>query len=247
MAPLDDAFERIGNSGDGSHALSVFHGAESAGAPRTHGRSPAMSGYWEAGWSREQQRYYYMDKDRLHPMGLGPCAWQRLGASGKSQWSRPPGCELDLPTVPPKEGLRAKSPPPPTDLPPGWKAELDITPQVNRYFYYREAKPDMRTWYKPLHPSEDDEQEAHQEEQDEAEKVKALTKRLYMFARPIQQLKAQRDEAKKKKLANELIQDVFRANSDFIAKSDHITVPVSKQVEYNASWIAVSASAAFWG
>eukprot|EP00438_Fugacium_kawagutii_P032492 Skav233892 [mRNA] locus=scaffold435:192767:197261:- [translate_table: standard] len=49
-----------------------------------------------------------------------------------------------------KENSRRKSPPAPKGLPKGWKAELDRRPEVNRYYYYRTDKPELRTWYKPV-------------------------------------------------------------------------------------------------
>lgn len=171
---------------------------------------------WELGWSKEMKRYYFMDK-----------------VLGKSSWSRPHGCELDIPQQPPEEKSRPKSPPVPKDLPKGWKAALDRRPEVNRCYYYRAEKPEVRTWYKPLPDQEEEEEEEENvamEEilQDESAKAKPGAKN---FNHGIQLLRSEQSDTFKKKLMEGLLQDVFVANNYLTESSPNITVCLSTQVK----------------
>ena len=67
-----------------------------------------MSGAeWEYEWSPEKKRYYYMDKaevekNRVSGARENQVLWQ---VSGRSSWSRPAGCSVDLPDQPPQEEI----------------------------------------------------------------------------------------------------------------------------------------------
>jgi len=169
---------------------------------------------WELGWSKEMRRYYFMDK-----------------ASGKSSWSRPHGCDLEIPRRPPQDS-RAKSPPVPKDLPRGWKAALDRRPEVNRYYYYQANQPEIRTWYKPVASQEDVEVDDVDLSRDLLHQVATLAveKRIIDFSQTLQLLRSERTDQGKRKLAEELLEDIFRANTELTESSPNITGSLSKQV-----------------
>jgi len=54
-----------------------------------------------------------------------------------------------------------------------------------------------------------------------------------MFKSRLQHLNAQRDEQQVKKLMSELVEDVWKANQELVASSDHLLVPISRKVRYD--------------
>jgi len=53
-----------------------------------------------------------------------------------------------------------------------------------------------------------------------------------MFKRPLQHIRAERIETHKLKMISDLVEEIWRANQDLLARSDHIAVPVSRKVHY---------------
>ncbi|CAE8662672.1 unnamed protein product [Polarella glacialis] len=97
---------------------------------------------WELAWCPERQMYYFQDR-----------------LTGRSSWSKPSGCYLDVPKFPPNEVFldvavwgawqEGTTPPPmPTGLPLDWTSVLDK--KFNRYYYHRLSNPRERTWERPM-------------------------------------------------------------------------------------------------
>jgi len=86
--------------------------------------------HWELGWSEDDQKYYFLDRQ-----------------NGLSSWDRPPGCDIELPAKPPADQPR-KVPPTAQQvaLPPGWEMAFD--PVHKKHYYYNHSTRE-RSWKHP--------------------------------------------------------------------------------------------------
>lgn len=89
----------------------------------------ALAPKWEAAWHPGKKRYFYQDR-----------------VTGKSSWSRPSGCTIQLPTRKPADA-EFEQPNPPADVPNGWTVAFSW--DHKSYFYYKIENPEERSWFRP--------------------------------------------------------------------------------------------------
>jgi len=88
----------------------------------------AAAPQWEIGWSEDDQKYYFLDRQ-----------------SGLSSWERPAGCDLEVPMKPPEQPRKAAAEKQ-AALPPGWEMAFDY---VHKKHYYYNHSTNERTWKHP--------------------------------------------------------------------------------------------------
>eukprot|EP00931_Biecheleriopsis_adriatica_P060059 TRINITY_DN36044_c0_g1_i1.p1 TRINITY_DN36044_c0_g1~~TRINITY_DN36044_c0_g1_i1.p1 ORF type:complete len:491 (+),score=80.11 TRINITY_DN36044_c0_g1_i1:48-1475(+) len=197
---------------------------------------------WEYQWSAEHRRYYFLDK-----------------VNGISCWTKPPNCNLELPTRPPGSIEKTEAPPKPRDLPLDWEAALDV--KENRYYFFRRSNPAERTWYKPDHvtrggyvaaaaDSDDEiddetdtvrprlrpeEQWVKRTEASEANfRYPQQRKKLHEpdLSLEVSMLHAETKVSKQQQLMRDILKDVAIFNRDYVAKHKNIHVHLAFKVSY---------------
>jgi len=93
-----------------------------------------MNRQFRTSWCRDQRRYFFQDM-----------------LTGKSTWSRPEDCDLEIPKRPPSPQSNPQKPesqpPPDGELPKGWGTAFDD--RTGRYYYFMTRRPSERTWLRP--------------------------------------------------------------------------------------------------